>query len=317
MHHRPTIAARWWSRCAWLCVLALYLAAAPVAADGFSLRFFGNGVDAPGLDRVEIPLDDPHRPVDVGLGDFTVEWWMKAALADNDAPACEAGADNWIYGNILLDRDVFGPGDWGDWGVSLRGGEIAFGVAVGSWGEGICGSTVVADGLWHHLAVTRRGSDGRLQVYVDGQLDGAVPTGPVADMTYRDGRSTPFEKDPFLVLGAEKHDAGPQFPSYSGWLDELRLSTVLRYDGDFTPPAAPFVPDGATAALYHLDEGGGDLVADVSGAAGGPSHGQRRFGGDPAGPLWSADTPFGADPGLIFADGFESGDTTAWSGTGG
>lgn len=34
-----------------------------------SLRFFGNGVDAPGLDRVEIPLDAPARPIDVGAGD--------------------------------------------------------------------------------------------------------------------------------------------------------------------------------------------------------------------------------------------------------
>jgi hypothetical protein len=56
--------------------------------------------------------------------------------------------------------------------------------------------------------------------------------------------------DPFIVLGAEEHDAGAQFPSFSGWLDERRFSTALRYGGaGFTPPSAPFAADASTAAL--------------------------------------------------------------------
>ena len=43
----------------------------------YSIRFFGNGVAAPDLDRVKISIDAPHKPVDVGTGDFTIEWWMK------------------------------------------------------------------------------------------------------------------------------------------------------------------------------------------------------------------------------------------------
>ena len=71
-------------------------------------------------------------------------------------------------GNGLLDRDVYWDGDYGDWGLSIRGGVVAFGVHNGSSGDGICGSTQVADGEWHHVAATRRQSDGRLQIYVDG-----------------------------------------------------------------------------------------------------------------------------------------------------
>ena len=37
------------------------------------------------------------------------------------------------------------------------------------------------------------------------------------------------------MLGAEKHDAGAEFPSFSGWLDELRISNNVRYGGAFTP----------------------------------------------------------------------------------
>ena len=281
-------------------------------ATDYSLRFFGNGVSTPGLDRVTIDLDDPHRPVDVGIGDFTIEWWMKANLAENSSDACFTGRDNWIYGNILLDRDIWGAGDWGDWGVSIRGGVVAFGIDINFIGVGICGATTVADGQWHHVAVARRASDGRLQVYVDGNLDGQSLTGPTGDASYRDGRPTSYTWDPYLVIGAEKHDVGAEFPSFSGWVDELRVSTILRYESNFTPPTAPFVADTSTAALYHFDEGSGSAIVDSSGTSGGPSDGVLRYGGDPAGPIWTTDTPVSS---VVFRDGFEDGSAAAWSKT--
>jgi glucose/arabinose dehydrogenase len=271
--------------------LPLLLAAATDARAAGSLRFFGNGVND--IDRVKVAIDAPPRPADVAL-DFTLEWWMKAAAAENPTSPCapgEIGSDAWIFGNIVFDRDVYGNGDFGDWGVSLLGGRVVFGVGQGPNGQSVCGSTSVADGQWHHVALTRRSSDGRMQVFVDGALQ-ETGVGPPGNVSYRDGRPTQYPaSDPFLVFGAEKHDAGPAYPSYSGWLDEVRLSRVVRYVGPFQPPRAPFVADSETVALYHMDEGTGDLVGDSSGAPGGPSHGQRRFGGSPAGPLWSPDTP--------------------------
>jgi glucose/arabinose dehydrogenase len=263
--------------------------AVPVAAPGgFSLRF--NGTGSGDIDRVKIPLDAPARPVDVG-DDFTLEWWMKTS-AGNSSGACTPGGDNWINGNILIDRDVFGGGDFGDFGVSLfgSGGVIGFGVAQGANGNTICGSTNVANGAWHHVAVVRSGTT--LRLFVDGVLD-ASGSGPSGNLRYRDGRSTSFpNSDPFLVLGAEKHDAGASFPSFHGWLDELRVSSAARYSSGFTPPTLPFVTDASTAALYHFDEGNGLAVLDTSLASGGPSHGARRVGGAAGYPQWSSDTPF-------------------------
>ena len=51
-------------------------------ANGYSLRFFGNGSND--IDRVKIPIDDPATalpgpPIDVGAADFTIEWWMKTS----------------------------------------------------------------------------------------------------------------------------------------------------------------------------------------------------------------------------------------------
>jgi len=121
-------------------------------------------------------------------------------------------------------------------------GVIAFGVTRGGNGETLCGSINVVDDVWHHIAVTRSADTGLLSLYVDGVLDGTV-TGPTGDVSYRDGRASSYPNDPYLVIGAEKHDYDPVYPSYSGWLDELRISTSVRYTEDFTPPTIPLAPD--------------------------------------------------------------------------
>jgi hypothetical protein len=270
-------------------LLLALLPAHPGRAQGdFSLRFYGTGRD--GVDRVVIPLDAPPRPVDVG-GDFTIEFWLKALPGENAAAPCTPGGDNWINGNIVFDRDVYFAGDYGDYGISLAGGRVAFGINNGAEGTTLCGGTDVTDGRWHHLAVTRSAADGALAIFVDGRLD-ARGNGPTGDVSYRDGRATQYPADPYLVIGAEKHDAGPEYPSFRGWIDEVRISRVVRYRDTFTSPAAPFIPDLDTVALYHFDEGAGAVVYDASGAPGGPSNGVVRIGGSPPGPEWSNDTPW-------------------------
>lgn len=285
--------------------IALWLGSVPCTlnAQG-SLRFFGNGVAAPDLDRVKIVVDDPGTnapgpPVDVGATDLTIECWVRGDLASNTAGPITCGSNvDWINGNILIDRDRFNQDR--KFGLSFGAGRPVFGVSgQGSGDRTICGSTVILDGQWHHLAIARRRSDGYLWLWVDGGLE-ASADGPDGDISYPDnGVPGPYcggpcsNSDPYLVLGAEKHDAGAAYPSFSGWLDELRLSTVVRYpNGNFIPPSAPFIPDATTAALYHFDEGSGTTAFDASGALGGPGHGTLRVGGSPAGPAWVNDTPF-------------------------
>ena len=118
--------------------VASFAVAAPGGSGNqFSMQFFGNGTGQ--IDRVEIPLT-PNRTIDVG-GDFTLEWWMRATPG-NTSGTCVAGS-SWVNGNILIDRDVFGPGDFGDFGVSLfaADGRIAFGVSADTNATTLC-STV-------------------------------------------------------------------------------------------------------------------------------------------------------------------------------
>jgi len=272
---------------------------------GFSLRFYGTGNND--LHRVKIPIH-PHRNIDIGgdpnrpadSGDFTIEFWIKADVVNNPTAPCNEGTDTWINGNMLIDRDLFGNLSYGDYGISLCGNQIAFGVNNGSSGLTIVGGSNIANNEWRHIAVTRRRSDGQMQIFVDGKLVRQA-FGPTGNISYDDNRvissfcgsggTSPCNNEPFIVIGAEKHDYDlVAYPPYNGFFDELHISDTVRYTSNFTPPTNPFVTDEHTLALYHFDEGRGTTINDNSGHN---NVGLLRHGGYPnPGPQWSSDSPF-------------------------
>jgi hypothetical protein len=271
---------------------------ADAAHGDHSLRFHGTGVGD--IDRVKIRIDEPGPaggpPADIGATDFTIEFWVKGTTAENRSTNLGCGSSNyWISGNIILDRDRYNQDR--AYGVSFADGRLMFGVDGEYDYYTLCSDIVVLNGAWRHVALQRRATDGHMWIIVDGKFD-AFADGPDGDISYPDDGipgdycGGPCDNsDPFLVIAAEKHDAGSAYPSFAGWFDELRLSTTLRYTSDFSPASAPFSPDADTAALYHFDEGAGSVATDSSGAVGGPSNGEIKTGGSPLGPEWSTDTP--------------------------
>jgi hypothetical protein len=260
------------------------------ATTGFSLRFQGTAMGD--VDRVKVPVD-PQAAVDVG-GDFTVEFWMKAEPGGNSSASCQAGEDGWRFGNVIVDRGISGRPDHGEYGLSLSGGRIAFGVASERGRQTVCGLIDVADNRWHHVAATRRASDGQLRVYVDG-TESAQGSGPTGDVSYRDGRATTnASQDPFLVLGGAKQTEGTPQQGFSGWLDDVRISSRVRYGAPFDRPSGPLTSDGDTVALFHFDEGpAGPCSSSVLDSSGHGTHGQcRPNGGSTPGPAYVTDTPF-------------------------
>jgi len=279
-----------------------------VAAGGTSLLFPGTNRIVPD-ERVKVPIDDPANgdpgpSADIGATDLTIEFWMRvAALDDNPAGAIVCGANNeWVRTNILLDRDRHSVNL--HYGAGLADNALVFSVSNQNSGVTVCrddGGRDVTPGKWQHVAFQRRAADGRLWILVDG---GAVvdEAGPPGDISYPDDGmpatgSCPFNggdcaySDPYLVFGAEKH--GYVDISFKGWMDEIRLSTVLRYgepaQGEsYAVPCAPFTPDAQTAALYHLDSGGGTTLVDATGA----NTGDVNPGLLADGPQWSDETPF-------------------------
>ncbi|MDW8111689.1 MAG: LamG-like jellyroll fold domain-containing protein, partial [Candidatus Bipolaricaulota bacterium] len=159
----------------------------PPGTATYSLRFYGTG--SGDIDRVKIPIRSAHGaslPVNVGATDFTIEFWMRFVPGENTSGPCTEGEDTWIYGNILFDRDIFGAPDYGDFGISLYGGRIAFGVHNGASGYTICGNGTLAASQWHHIAVTRR-TNGEMRIFVNGTLSRSA-SGPAGNISYRVGR---------------------------------------------------------------------------------------------------------------------------------
>jgi hypothetical protein len=269
-----------------------------VSAQEKSIRFYGNGYTAPGNDRIKIAMT-ANTAVNVS-NDFTIECWLKCVAAENYGSVSEADhGDGWITGNIFIDRDVYGTPETGDFGIAIGSAiglpanhrVVAFGLTRSQQGLTIRGKTNIADNNWHHIAITRNGNTGEIKIFIDGLID-AAGIAPSGTIQYPVGRNTSYpNSDPYLVLGAEKHDAGGAYPAYSGFMDELRISNSVRYTGAFSPAVAPYTPDEHTAGLYHFNEGNGNIVKDAT-TENEPSNGELVAGGSPVGPVWLNETPF-------------------------
>jgi hypothetical protein len=129
----------------------------------------------------------------------------------------------------------------------------------GQGGGGYNGRGTFTAGSWHRVvaAYDMAANPPVVTKYVDGVkqafADGLPPSS--ATSTLRIGCSA----------GAE---------AYGGILDEVRLSSTLRYESDFDRPVAPFEEDDDTLLLFHFDEGEGeqsfDAVAGVTAELQGP-----------------------------------------------
>jgi hypothetical protein len=135
----------------------------------------------------------------------------------------------------------------------------------GNWREVQSGQLAINQ--WYHLAGTYDGSN--LRLYVNGSRVGSLTTSGNIDQT-----SSP------LRIGAA--DAAGDF--FRGIIDEVRISGVIRYPGNFVPPQGPFAPDAGTRGLWHFDEGSGAVAADASGSG--------NAGTLVNGPTWTTTVPF-------------------------
>ncbi len=255
----------------------------------FALRFYGTGVGPPGQqDRVRIQIDDngsgpdASAPCDVGAGSFTIDFWLRGTQADNSAPGSggdvECYCNNWIDGNIIIDRDIWGASE-ADWGLSIAGGFVRFGTGGGDppgndADNTIEGSVNVLDGAWHHVAVVRDATTGIKSLFIDGVLDFASsPDASRDDISYPNGGDpNPVTSwGPYIVLAAEKHDAGPAYPSFNGFLDEVRIWNIARTASQISTDRDRVIASDTPGlvAYFRFEEGSGTTVADAS-AAGSP-----------------------------------------------
>lgn len=108
---------------------------------------------------------------------------------------------------------------------------------------------------WHHLAV----------VFNEEAIPGQDITGIYLDGSLEATRTDP-DLGPVLPSSGPFYIGHPSSNPYRGWIEEMRLSSIVRYSTNFSVPDQYFEPDEYTRALWHFDEmPGSTTFADFSG----------------------------------------------------
>jgi hypothetical protein len=197
-------------------------------------------------------------------GSLTVEGWFRV--------------DAWTQCRLGISRWTFGEPESSEWGflseldlVWVRARNQAEPPAA-LWSQANAYNALPL-GEWVHLAGVFDLEQAELRLYAGGALRDTAPL--------ELGSVTPSL--PMLLTQ-------PCWDAFEPWgrMDEVRISSVVRYSGDFVPEPT-FTPDSDTLALYHFDEGDGLVALDASG------HGRHvplspNQTGD-GGPSWAGEHP--------------------------
>ena len=161
-----------------------------------------------------------------GTGNFTIEFWMRAGnISGTKALIDFRSTATELAPYLYLD------------GMNLKyynNGSVA-----------ITGATNLGHSTWYHVALSRSGSSTKL--FLNGVQEGS---------TYTDSSNYGTTK-PIKFAGDY---AGAN--TFSGHLDELRVSSVARYTADFTAPTGLFQGDADTKLLLHFDGVDGQVHTD-------------------------------------------------------
>lgn len=95
---------------------------------------------------------------------------------------------------------------------------------------------------WQHIAGVIQ-DDRKLDIFVNGERS-TTNFNSISDVCLID--------DP-LTIGARKVSSSTIEGFFNGQIDEIRVSTIPRYQNNFTPPTNPFTSDAYTRLLYHLN----------------------------------------------------------------
>ena len=126
---------------------------------------------------------------------FSVAYWVKTTTTANTG--------QWWEGKAMIDSEVAGTAN--DWGISLVGDKIGFG--VGNADSTILSTTPINDGTWHHVIATRSAT-GQIKVYIDGSLEASA-----------NGSEPPRNAPSAIRLGGILNGGG----FFTGAIDELKI----------------------------------------------------------------------------------------------
>lgn len=158
-----------------------------------------------------------HADLDMGTGDFTIDFWANPGTQTRTYPFILCNDDNqWRNGTFTIRYHTDGADD--KFSVWMNNGSA----------KGIDATHTSASGSWHHVAVTRTGAT--LALYVNGVAEGTVTINTSDSINLAYGGN--------LLLGYAATDYGS---GYVGYIDEFRISKgIVRWTEAFTPPTAAY-----------------------------------------------------------------------------
>lgn len=196
-------------------------------------------------------VESPTGSWETGDPPLTIEAWVDPTF-DNDLPASIAHLGG-PYVALLNLTGTNNPRKERHWAGLVLTGESA----PGRPSAGVRAAPQTGPGDLRHVAFVLDQTKARL--FENGKLI------EEAEYQGRQGAARIEDNSPGIQIGAQRRrvDAAWGF-RFHGTLDEVRISRAARYEKDFTPERR-FEPDRDTLALYHFDEGLGDVAKDASG----------------------------------------------------
>lgn len=204
-------------------------------------------------------------------GGDRVEGIVDGASSANGTIEAFVIADDTANRSIVGRTDSSGPESQSSHQLRINGGKFEFYLYTGTLNT-VTGTTTVVAGETYHVAGVYT-SGGQMRLFVDGVEEGTPRT-----------IGTAWLLGDRYVLGANTIGHPSSFPAFLGTIDEVRISSVVRYSSNFTRPTGPFTADADTVHLLHLDDGSGQTATN-SGTGSDGTLGTTS-GTDAADPTW-------------------------------
>ncbi|HLD22223.1 MAG TPA: C25 family cysteine peptidase [Patescibacteria group bacterium] len=122
------------------------------------------------------------------------------------------------------------------------------------------------DGNWHHLAYTFDLTNNTITAFSDGKIMGSIHTDTEASFTLS---AALYGANTIRLVQGKELNNSVSYRYLPSMLDEVRVSTGLRYTTDFSEPILPLAADTSTIAVWNFDEDtiGSEMSTDHSNSA--------------------------------------------------
>ena len=170
-----------------------------------------------------------------------------------DLPDGPFTLEAWFNGDSFGDRvGLVNRTESSEFGFFLSKGKPSFYVHLdGGYAFAESAKPILQPKTWHHLAGVYDGSE--LRLYLDGALVARDDAGKT-----RTRNTLP------LLIGADVDGNGRPTSPFDGRIDEVRLSSIARYEGENATLERRHESDASTVLLFHFDALQGPWLFDDS-----------------------------------------------------